>query len=148
MERRLCNCIPSSTIIIVDIAAVVIPRPSRVVVGLIRASKFRCTSCMQQGAEIDALWSPHCDIYGNSICEPCLIVEMFACLPACPIVAASQFPCIMPPHCCRFRFQTRFKMTTFGETALSSCPKSFQVTINLGSFFSHAISPLFSPSTP
>ena len=81
------------------------------------------------------------------------------CLPTPPVVVASQFPCIMPPHCCRFRSvpssraaPSKFRMTTFVETLtskVSSSPKVFKSQLTtpprrLGSFFSHAI-PTFSP---
>ena len=131
-------------IIIVDIARPLLFRAHRESsVALIRASKFRCTSCMQQGVKINMIFNLIVIFMETPFENP---VILWNCLPAflhAPSLVASQFPCIMPPHCCRFRFQIKFRMTTFGETALSRCPKSFQVTIiNLGSFFSHAI-PLF-----
>ena len=120
---------------------------------------FLLPAC-NRGPKSNVRWSPHCEIFMVTPFEnPVLLWKCLpACLPACPI-AASQFPCIMPPHCCRFRSvpssraaPSKFRMTTFVETPtskVSSSPKVFKSQLTtpprrLGSFFSHAI-PTFSP---
>ena len=68
------------------------------------------------------------------------------CLPP-DVVVASQFPCIMPPHCCRFRHllllraRSKFGMTTFSKPSLPTFLQESQAARKFSSHSSQLTSP-------